>query len=154
MKSTLLALIAWSVGSSAVAAGRGEEKTYSCNAAGQGVSHQLQIVLQESVLTHISLSSVNQKNGDDCELEVGNNTQLDATGSQWEDWNGSTLIRIKDGEHGPKSDIGQTIFVLKESGGYRVFVSPEAGRVHCGLHGYLASSVGITLGKKQCKLTW
>jgi hypothetical protein len=151
----VIAAVLLFLGSSASLAGtRGVETTYSCAASEKGVAHKLKVVERDGTVARLSYSSVNQKNGDDCRIEVGNETQDDAPASQWSYWGDNILVRIKIDPLGSPAEGDQSLFVLKEPHGYRILVSPDAARKACGLHGYLAQSVTITPGSAQCKLKW
>lgn len=140
--------------SASLASALGVETTNSCTASDKGVAHELKVVERDGAVAWLSYSSVNQKNGDDCAIEVGNETQDNAPASQWSYWGENILVRIKVDPRGSPAEGDQSLFVLKEPRGYRIFVSPDAARNACGLHGYLANSVSITAGSPRCKLKW
>lgn len=138
---------------SVLAGARGEEKTYACTAESESVAITLSIVLREGELAHVSYSSINKKNGSDCGLDVGDQSQPDSAGSVWERWQDITLVRIKD-DPMQSSELGQVLLVFKQPNQYRISINPDTLRANCALHGYLPPSATLSLQSKKCKLKW
>lgn len=153
MKIFVLLAVALILPSAAYAAARGEEKTYSCTAVSEGISVNLKITVRENSVAHVSYSSINSRNGSDCGIEVGDETQADSSGSIWDRWQDIALVHIKDIQDGPTTD-GQVLLIFNVPSGYRLSFNPAAIRTNCALHGYIAPSATIVLGSNKCKLKW